>query len=52
LEDAPASWFHDAIELSQALGIIGDMLQDMVAENDIKAVVLERDMMQVKVHVR
>ena len=36
----------------QALGIIGDVLQDMVAENDIKAVVLERDMMQVKVHVR
>ncbi len=51
LEDAPSAGLHDTVEFTQALRVVGHMLQHVVAEDDVKAVVLQGDLVQVKVHI-
>ena len=51
LEDAPSAGLHDAVEFTQALRVVGHMLQHVVTEDDVKAVVLQGNLVQIKVHI-
>jgi len=51
LKDAPSAGFHDAVEFAKALGVVGDVLEYVVAEYHVKAVGFQWNLMEVKVYV-
>jgi hypothetical protein len=51
LEKAPSAGFHNPMEFPEALGIVGDVFQNMVAENDVEPVVFQGYMVQVEVEI-
>lgn len=51
LEKSPSAGFHDPMQFAKALGVVGDVFQDMVAEDDVEPVVFQGYVMQVKVEV-
>lgn len=51
LEDAPSAGLHHPKKLAHGLPIVGDVLQDVVAHDDIKRIVGEGDVLNVHLHI-
>jgi hypothetical protein len=51
LEKAPSSGFHDPMQFAEALGVVGDVFQDMVAKDDVEPVVFQGYVVQVEMEI-
>ncbi len=51
LEKSPSAGFHNPMKFAKALGVVGDVFQNMVAENDVEPIVLQGYMVQVEVEI-
>lgn len=51
LEDSPSAGFHDPMQFTEALSVVGDVFQDMVAKDDVEPIVFQGDLVQVEVEV-
>ncbi len=50
-EDAPAAGAQDPVEFPERLPVVGDVFEQMVAEDDLHRIVGQRDLLHVEVQV-
>ena len=50
-QDAPAAGFEDAVEFAQRLAVVGDVFEQVVAEDGIDRIVGQRDLLYIEMQV-
>ena len=50
-QDAPAAGFEDAVEFAQRLAVVGDVFEQVVAEDDVDRIIGQRDLLYVEMQV-
>ena len=50
-QDAPAAGFEDAVEFAERLAVVGDVFEQVVAEDDVDRIIGQRDLLYVEMQV-